>query len=55
VQWNDKPVTDSVELTLEIGRTPIGAKVELVIVRDEKPRKVTITIGQRPEEGRLRQ
>jgi serine protease Do len=54
LQWNDKPVTDSVEMTLEIGRTAIGSQIELVVLREGNPRKVTITIGQRPEEGRLR-
>jgi serine protease Do len=53
--WNDKPVTDSMEMTLEIGRTAIGSKVKLGIVREGEKRELTITIGQRPDEGRLRQ
>jgi serine protease Do len=54
LQWNDKPVTDAVELTLEIGRTTIGSKIELGILREGKPRRLTITIGQRPDEGKVR-
>jgi serine protease Do len=53
--WNDKPVTDAMELTLEIGRAPIGTKIELGVLREGNPRRVTITLGQRPIEGPLRQ
>lgn len=49
--WNDRQVADAMELTLEVGRTPIGKKVELGVYRSGQAKRVTVTIGQRPEES----
>jgi serine protease Do len=50
VRFNGKPVTDAMEFTLEIARTPIGSIVECVVKRDDELVKVDVTIGQRPDE-----
>ncbi len=43
-----KPVYTSAELQAEIANRPPGAKVTLDIVRDKKPQKVTVTLGEMP-------
>lgn len=52
--WNDEPVTDAVALTLQIGKEAIGMKVPIVILRDGKTIKLTVTLGQRPDELQLK-
>jgi serine protease Do len=55
LQWDGKPIADAMELTLQIARTPVGTKVEASILRVSGPQKLTITIGQRPEDSNVRQ
>ncbi|MBL9083229.1 MAG: trypsin-like peptidase domain-containing protein [Planctomycetales bacterium] len=55
LQWDGKPIADAMELTLQIARTPVGTKVEAAILRVSGPQKLTITIGQRPEDSNVRQ
>jgi serine protease Do len=54
IRWGGKPVTDAMEFTLEIARTPVGSKVEAVIIRDGEPKKLEVTIGRRPEQTVIR-
>ncbi|MCE9606525.1 MAG: trypsin-like peptidase domain-containing protein [Planctomycetia bacterium] len=54
LRWNDKPVTDAMELTLEVARTKIGTKIAVVVLRDDAEVKLTITIGQRPDDVGIR-
>jgi S1-C subfamily serine protease len=44
---NGRPVTNAGELRNAIGLLRIGEKVELGLLRDGKPRRVTATIGER--------
>ncbi|MGC3966359.1 MAG: trypsin-like peptidase domain-containing protein [Pirellulales bacterium] len=55
LQWDGKPIADAMELTLQIARTAIGAKVEAVVLRRDGPQTLTITIGQRPDDANVRQ
>jgi len=54
LQWDGKPVVDAMELTLRIAKTTIGTKVEVIALRGESPLKLTITIGQRPDDVNVR-
>lgn len=54
MQWDGKPVTEPMEFTLEIARTPVGKKIEALIVRSGEPMKITVEIGRRPEQPVIR-
>jgi serine protease Do/serine protease DegQ len=48
---NGRPVKTSAELRNAIGLLRIGEKVELGIIRDGKPRRITAQIGERDEKS----
>ena len=48
VEWNGEPVSDVLMFSRMVGRTRPGSKVEAVVMRDAKPLKLTLTIGERP-------
>ncbi len=54
LQWDGKPATDAMELTLDIARRKSGDKVEMIVLRGGGPQKLTITIGQRPDDVNVR-
>lgn len=54
LQWDGKPATDAMELTLDIARRKAGDKVEMIVLRGAGPQKLTITIGQRPDDVNVR-
>lgn len=54
LQWDGKPATDAMELTLDIARRKTGDKVEMIVLRGGGPQKLTITIGQRPDDVNVR-
>ncbi|HWO43066.1 MAG TPA: DegQ family serine endoprotease [Candidatus Eisenbacteria bacterium] len=62
IEYNGKPVEDSNELPLLVARTPVGAKVKAVVIRDKKQVPLTIEVGELkdpevvasvPEKGKL--
>jgi S1-C subfamily serine protease len=54
LKWQGDPVVDAMELTLQIGKEPIGSKVKVTVLRDQQQLDVTVTLGQRPDELELR-
>ncbi|MBA4019295.1 MAG: serine protease [Pirellula sp.] len=54
LQWDGKPAVDAMELTLDIARRKTGDKVEMIVLRADGPQKLTITIGQRPDDVNVR-
>jgi S1-C subfamily serine protease len=54
LEWNGTPVGDVMELTLQIGRGEIGAKVPVVISRGERRMELRVTLGQRPDDLQLK-
>ena len=54
VTWNGQKVTDSTSLPLQVAATDVGAKVKVEVIRGEQTVTLTVTIGERPEEGTLR-
>lgn len=54
VEWDGAPVGDVMELTLQIGRGAIGAKVPIVVIRNQRRIELTITLGQRPDDLQLK-
>ncbi len=50
VEYDGHPVPDSGSLPPLVGRTPVGKRVRIRIVRDGRPRTVTVRIGELPEE-----
>jgi len=54
VRWGGRPVTDAMEFTLEIARTPVGSKIDAEILRGGEPLTLQVTIGERPEQTVIR-
>jgi serine protease Do/serine protease DegQ len=48
---NGKPIANAAELRNSIGLLRIGEKVEIGLLRDGKPRRVTAVIGERTGAG----
>ena len=49
---NGKPVKDAAALRNSIGLLRIGDKVDISLLRDGKPRRVTAVISERDTDGR---
>ncbi len=49
--FNKQPVKDLPELLRKVGRTQVGEKVVLGLIRDKKPMEITVVIGERPDES----
>ncbi len=54
LQWDGEPAVDAMELTLDIARRKAGDKVEVIVLRGGGPQRLTITIGQRPDDVNVR-
>jgi serine protease Do len=54
LRWKGEPVAEAMELTLQIGKEPIGGKVPVVVLRGNRQLELTVTLGQRPDELQLR-
>ncbi|HHQ42387.1 MAG TPA: DegQ family serine endoprotease [Chromatiales bacterium] len=50
VEYDGHPVPDSGSLPPLVGRTPVGKRVKIRIVRNGRPRTVTVRIGELPED-----
>ncbi len=55
VEYNGQDVREDGDFRLKVGSTPIGERVPLVVLRDGKRKKLTIEIGERPDEGEIAQ
>ncbi len=51
VEYDGHPVPDSGSLPPLVGRTPVGKRVKVRIVRNGRPRTVTVRVGELPEDG----
>lgn len=50
VTFDGKPVTDSAHLRNMVSQTPIGKKVELEILRDDRRETLTVEVSRHPED-----
>ncbi len=50
VRFDGEDVRDDTKFRLKVAETPIGKTVPVVVVRDGKEQKVSVTVGERPEE-----
>jgi serine protease Do len=48
VEWDGQPIHDATELSMLVGKTPVGKTVTLKILREGKPQDVTIQVEERP-------
>lgn len=48
VEWDGQPIRDATELTLLVGKTKVGSKVEVKLLRDGKQKEVEIVVEERP-------
>jgi serine protease Do len=48
VEWNGKQVEDRGELQLMVAATPVGSKVQVVVMRDGKRLPMQVVVGRRP-------
>lgn len=53
VEFDGKPVRDDGRFRLIVANTEVGARTPLVVVRGDKRRELTITLGERPREEAL--
>jgi serine protease Do len=51
VAFDNRPISDSMELPLVVGHTPIGQKVKLKLLRNGKPLEISATIVPTREEA----
>ena len=52
VEWDGQPIHDATELSMLVGKTPVGKSVTLKVIRGGKPREVTIQVEERPVQFR---
>jgi len=50
VEYDGHPVPDSGSLPPLVGRTPVGKRVKVVVVREGRRRTLTVRIGELPDE-----
>jgi serine protease Do len=48
IKWDGRSVANATELTLMVGKTKIGARVKVTVLRDRKPLELDLTVGERP-------
>ena len=48
--YDGQTLKDVRDLLKRVGRTPVGKRVSMGIIRDKRPMMLTVEIGQRPEE-----
>jgi serine protease Do len=52
VEWNGQKVRDATELTLLVGKTKVGSKVKVVVMRDGEKLELELKVDERPAPGR---
>ncbi len=50
VRFDDEDVRDEGKFRLKVAATPVGKTVPVVVVREGKEEKVSVTLGERPDE-----
>jgi len=53
VQWNEEKIRDPSDLSLAIARTPLGQSAAIQIIREGRPLKLRVQVGQRPPQLRF--
>jgi len=48
VEWDGQPIQAATELTMLVGKTPVGKTVTLKVLRKGQPQNVTIQVEERP-------
>ncbi len=48
VEWDGQPIRDATELTLLVGKTKVGARVKVKILREATPHEVEVEVEERP-------
>jgi len=55
LKYNGQPINTSSDLPPLVGRTPIGQRAKVEVIRSGKPITLRITIGELPEEAQVQQ
>lgn len=50
--WNGRVIEEPGALTYLVGRTPVGTRVPLVLIRNGRELTIQVMVGERPAEGR---
>jgi len=48
IKWDGHSVANATELTLMVGKTEIGSRVKVTVLRDRKPLELELKVGERP-------
>jgi len=51
-QWNGRVIEEPGALTYLVGRTPVGTRVPLVLIRNGRELTIQVTVGERPADVR---
>jgi serine protease Do len=51
-KWNDRVVDEPGTLTYLVGRTPVGTRVPVVLIRNGRELTLQVTVAERPAEGK---
>ncbi len=51
-QWNGRVIEEPGALTYLVGRTPVGTRVPLVLIRNGREITIQVTVGERPADAR---
>ncbi len=54
IQWGERAVQDRTELVNEVQATEIGSETTVIIVRESKQYRATVTVSERPQTAQLR-
>jgi serine protease Do len=49
VEYDGQPVKESAELPLMVARTPVGKTVTVLVIRNGKRQRISVTVGELPE------
>ncbi len=55
IEFNGKKIVRSSDLPLAVGRTPIGTRATVKVIREGKPRTLRVTIAELPSDEELAQ
>jgi S1-C subfamily serine protease len=51
VSWDGQSVGDATELTLVVGKTKVGSRVKVIVMRDGQKVELGIAVDERPPSG----
>jgi serine protease Do len=48
VEWDDQPIHNATELSMLVGKTPVGNTAKLKVLRNGESQELTVTVEERP-------